>query len=114
MITTKANINRWIRELRSGEYKQTHGALQDAKGFCCLGVACDIFTPARALIRDDAGHIFGGMPATQPYTPIWIVELCMDFEKLIGVNLPTLNDDDDFTFDEIADLLQAIYILEVL
>lgn len=33
---------KWVRALRSGEYNQTQGALQDRKGFCCLGVLCDI------------------------------------------------------------------------
>lgn len=33
---------KWIKALRSGEYKQTTGALRDNEGFCCLGVLCDI------------------------------------------------------------------------
>ena len=28
--------------LRSGKYRQTRGRLRDSKGFCCLGVACEI------------------------------------------------------------------------
>ena len=31
-----------IEKLRSDEYTQTKGILRDCKGFCCLGVACDI------------------------------------------------------------------------
>jgi hypothetical protein len=34
---------RWTDALRSGEYKQTDNALQDRRGFCCLGVACEVF-----------------------------------------------------------------------
>jgi hypothetical protein len=33
---------RWIEKLRSGEYPQTKNHLQDEKGFCCLGVLCEI------------------------------------------------------------------------
>lgn len=33
---------RWIYALLFGGYKQTQGTLKDSKGFCCLGVLCDI------------------------------------------------------------------------
>ncbi len=32
-----------INALRSGEYPQGHGQLRSPEGFCCQGVACDIF-----------------------------------------------------------------------
>ncbi len=32
----------WVKELRSGEYKQTKRSLHDNYGFCCLGVLSDI------------------------------------------------------------------------
>lgn len=38
----KAHRKIWVDALRSGKYNQTTGYLQDARGFCCLGVACDI------------------------------------------------------------------------
>lgn len=33
---------KWLEALRSGEYQQTTEVLKDSKGFCCLGVLCDI------------------------------------------------------------------------
>lgn len=36
---------KWIAALRSGDYQQTQETLRDSKGFCCLGVACDVFDP---------------------------------------------------------------------
>lgn len=33
----------WLQALESGEYKQTREYLHSTKGFCCLGVACDLF-----------------------------------------------------------------------
>lgn len=36
------NIAAWLAALRSGKYKQVFGALADADGFCCLGVACEV------------------------------------------------------------------------
>jgi len=32
-----------VQELRSGKRKQTVGHLRDSTGFCCLGVACDVW-----------------------------------------------------------------------
>ena len=37
------NFAKWKTALLSGEYAQTQDALRDSKGFCCLGVACDVF-----------------------------------------------------------------------
>lgn len=33
----------WLAALRSGDYKQTTMTLRDKDGFCCLGVACDVY-----------------------------------------------------------------------
>jgi hypothetical protein len=35
----------WASALESGEYKQAQGSLRTEEGFCCLGVACDLFQP---------------------------------------------------------------------
>jgi hypothetical protein len=36
----------WAKALESGKYAQTTHTLRDDTGFCCLGVACDIFRQA--------------------------------------------------------------------
>ena len=33
---------KWIEALESGKYQQTTGRLYDGKGYCCLGVLCDV------------------------------------------------------------------------
>lgn len=38
----KSVKEKWLKALRSGEYKQTQGVLRDENGYCCLGVLCDI------------------------------------------------------------------------
>jgi hypothetical protein len=38
----KEVADKWVAALRSGEYKQTSGTLNDGGNFCCLGVLCDI------------------------------------------------------------------------
>ena len=32
-----------VEALRSGKYPQTDRALRDREGYCCLGVACDLY-----------------------------------------------------------------------
>ena len=38
----KRNRAKWVKALRSGEYRQAKSVLTDGRGFCCLGVACEI------------------------------------------------------------------------
>lgn len=47
----------WTDALRSGVYTQTQNHLRDAKGFCCLGVLCDI-------AKDQIGAQWGEMHPT--------------------------------------------------
>lgn len=37
------NAKKWVETLKSGDYKQATGYLQTPDGFCCLGVACDLY-----------------------------------------------------------------------
>ena len=39
----KAARKKLVEALRSGEYTQTDKALRDKDGYCCLGVACDLY-----------------------------------------------------------------------
>jgi hypothetical protein len=34
----------WVATLRSGDYRQSPGGLRDDRGYCCLGVLCDILS----------------------------------------------------------------------
>lgn len=59
-----ANAKKWVKALKSGEYKKTKGTLRDEKGYCCLGVACElavqnkIIKPAKK--HDESGYFFYG------------------------------------------------------
>lgn len=47
---------KWIAALRSGEYKQGKGCLDDSDGrYCCLGVACKI-AYAKTLDMHEDGY----------------------------------------------------------
>lgn len=107
----------WIEALRSGKYGQGRGRLQSGENkFCCLGVACKILIPDEKQYLDSEGLMYGGFPSSQPEdaVPKWLRKINSHFEWLTEVTFFNLNDDHGFTFDEIADLLEAVYIHKVL
>ena len=53
--------NLWLRALRSGEYKQTQGALKNGYGYCCLGVLCDLYTQETGLGYFNDNNFFEDM-----------------------------------------------------
>lgn len=127
MRVNKHIITKWANALRSGKYKQTKHTLQDVKGYCCLGVACDLFIPNPRIGSID-GYLYGSHPIAQPNAPKWLHDINEDFFIRTGMLLSQLNDDgisvmtigngtdfeytkiNSLTFDEIADLLEAVYI----
>lgn len=104
----------WIAALRSGDYQQTTGTLENRHGFCCLGVACKVLIPEdKMLFREGILRtkvIAGGDPICQHHAPDWLKLINDDFERRHGKGLITLNDDDKLTFNQIADLLEKYYI----
>ena len=124
------NIEKWIESLRSGKYKQIKNQLQRPNGHCCLGVACDIFISLEKRKPDTINLIQGTEPADQPAAPQWLKDINHDFFIKTDVHLTGLNDiglsindgknglgeilNKPYTFDEIADMLQMVYVLKVL
>lgn len=107
---TRAQAMKWVDALRSGKYKQTTETLQDANGFCCLGVACEIFIPESRLQHySQTGYLIGRVPGHQMHCPRWLRVLMDDFHEISGIGLSELNDDYYFSFNEIADVIQLIY-----
>ncbi len=90
----------WIKALRSGEYKQGKKKLKAGDRFCCVGVLCD-------LAAKDGGpqwvrSRFLGCDGTLP----------TDVTKLLGLGaytgrLYSMNDDQGFTFAQIADYIET-------
>src|SRR5437899_9420914 len=114
------NAKKWAKALRSGEYKQSKGMLNNREGYCCLGVACKIFIPENKLeLWNDL--IVGNFPEEQKYSPQWLKDINDNFERRSGLSLSVLNDTgelntitDPFTFDVIADLIELIYVHKAL
>lgn len=101
---------RWIEALRSGKYTQRRGMLlDDHHSQCCLGVACTLAGVAYIDILNVA------FPDHSLEVPNWIKMINQDFNRITGEFLTDINDrEDSFSFDEISDLLQAVYIEKVL
>ena len=114
MKIDKKDIRKWVRALRSGKYRQGQGQLQDCIGHCCLGVACDVFVPKIKQRRGFDGYLKGNLPDEQKYAPAWLKKIDSHFFKKTNIGLPDLNDEDNFTFNEIADLLELVYIHDAL
>ena len=102
----KRKLAKWLKALRSGEYKQGEGALRNRNRFCCLGVMEHCLTGA--IKRSHKG--------TQPLR--WLAEQRITFLSSHGhlddvPYLPTLNtgatdaNDDGTSFAEIADAIEA-------
>lgn len=128
---TVQKIQKWANALRSGKYEQGRAALQSPHGYCCLGLACKVSIPSKMLQYSQCPqtgptqYLTGGYPANQAACPVWLKGIDREFENLTGRTLSGLNDSgvpETFTkpevapllFDEIADLLEAVFVLKVL
>ena len=120
------NQKKWIAALRSGKYRQTRGRLNDADGFCCLGVACDVFDPTGwkqsfpHSAKIGVMHIHGSLNTM----PSEVVDFYGFYDCLGGVydklncfgklkigngviySCVDMNDDRGMMFDEIADVIE--------
>ena len=116
MRVQKKAIQKWCDALRSGEYKQGEESLQNDKGFCCLGVACKVFIPESKIKRKSRAptQLFGPFPSHQSFAPMWLKDININFEARTMKRLSILNDSGEYNFNEIADMLEAVYIHEVL
>lgn len=120
---------RWVKALRSGEYKQTFGTLRYVDDFdedlrvsyCCLGVLCDLFVKSKAgkainahwgdgveiLGRDnylpDEVQAWAGLGEEDP---VLGPKPKKDSDGYRRVSLGDLNDDNKYSFRRIATLIE--------
>ena len=101
-------IKLWIEALRSGKFNQSIDTLQDLNGYCCLGVACKVVIPQEDLITDNE-ILIGQFPKSQQ-APVWLRLINDNFYEKVGKELTSLNDNYNFTFLQIAELIEDLYI----
>lgn len=127
MVNVEFIRDEWLPALRSGGYTQGTSSLHNLKDdtWCCLGVACDLLAkqnllPNRTeeLASDNAVHLWGpemyegtlptiaqehlGISSLGAFTPV------ITNRGHTLSTLATLNDFANFTFDEIADVIEDI------
>lgn len=109
----------WSSALRSGEFKQTKGMLNptDKVGFCCLGVACELFRrhePQHKLTVTWTN--FGAFTYNNSSTVLpsvvakWLnISAGGKFNEINGSsnNLIAMNDVQNKSFNEIADAIDS-------
>lgn len=105
------NQTAWLEALESGLYSQGQGYLKTARGYCCLGVACEVLlgapTGSNKTLHDETCATWNG---SFGYPPIQIVEMLGLYDergtpsRIEGVPfaLTDLNDNCEKTFKEIA------------
>lgn len=113
----KSVAEKWVKALRSGQYKQGYNRLGNAAecSFCCLGVLCELAANEGIVER----HVMGasvlydeaadGLPASvqkwaDMVSCVGHVEARDDFENTF--DLVTLNDEEGMTFDAIASFIE--------
>lgn len=113
-------LQQWIAVLYEEKYPQTTGSLQTLSGYCCLGVACELFIP-HANRTLASGLLIGGTITypNQPGAPDWLQKINIDFVNITDIALTELNDKGfqslpPYTFPEIAMLLELVYIYKIL
>ena len=109
---TKQDIEKWVKALRSEKYNQTRGTLQDSRGYCCLGVACKELIPENKLSFLN-GIMWGELPGEQNCAPEWLIEIDDLVSYKSGHPLTSMNDEYCFSFDQIAEILEDLFIKEL-
>lgn len=109
---------KWVEALRSGKYKQGTAYLCRNGQYCCLGVACEINTDIvkKSMYispNDYAIDSYNGAAATLPSELQDILgispygELTTEWYHIYAEpTLVELNDLRNFTFEEIADVIE--------
>lgn len=100
-----SNAKKWVTALRSGKYKQGQSYLRTGNRFCCLGVACDLFGKDKNIEWDE--EIFLTAYDVLPYVVMEWLGLNKESGSYNSGSLVSLNDDQERTFKQIADIIES-------
>jgi len=116
----RALMLKWIDALRSGKYAQTRGFMRTPEGFDAMGVLLDLINPegwGEAFVPDEGWE---GAKAYIPYTHqgnMYTFQLPFDISDSLGFyetdtfKMIELNDKRCLDFEQIADYLERMYLV---
>lgn len=113
-VSREAFVREWIKDLRSGKYKQGEGALKKYENseyrYCCLGVACA--TSMRLGLITDEEQKSPSIPDRWFYELMAFYDASNNFVKVNGIDSSLVAHNDHFghTFEQIADGLEAMFL----
>lgn len=106
----KKNVaDKWVKALRSGEYEQTVETLQDAGGYCCLGVLCRVGEKLGVTVDSEYNELGGDTLEDQPDILEWSgLKSTQGSFGSSGVltALTALNDNENYDFNKLADTIE--------
>ena len=120
-MTAKEARQLWVQELRSGNWRQTTGALRKTDSYCCLGVACALYADAEGegewtpINPGWEEYEFMGRDGVLPErVRMWlgVVSPHGDLKEPVEIGKDTAHyslaelNDDGYTFEEIADKIE--------
>lgn len=124
-MANKANLRLWVAALRSGAFTQGHGVMRTVSGdrHCCLGVAQEValragHLPVGPIKWGQTSNMEGSIAAK--FYGLERGEMFGDYPVMLDTGnaldpYPThaamLNDSRGWTFDQIADAIEATYDL---
>ena len=95
---------KWLTELRSGQYKQGKKLLRSLQDdYCCLGIACEIVKPESGRHCDTKNaYEYENLYFSISDNMKKQTGLTLDIEYILS----SLNDYDNWTFPQIADWIE--------
>lgn len=107
-------VKLWIDALRSGEYTQIKSQLgRDGEGYCCLGVACEVAIQngldIERVVQSNGTIDFDGERGELTDTVAEWYGFDGNGVELEDTTAISLNDDDEYTFVQIADKVERVY-----
>ena len=104
----KSIAMKWVEALRSGKYKQGTGELynKEENAYCCLGVLCAI---NGIFINENNQSLIDEMEDRKALDIQTNNGTLLSEDGMFNTSLDSLNDSGNYTFDEIADIIQTIY-----
>lgn len=103
----KANRKKWVKALRSGEFKQTKDKLKSLRdSYCCLGVLAELAGCSWELNEYEGGYDADGVWGEAPERAMQFVGLATSCGIFGDETLTGLNDAGE-RFGTIADIIES-------